>query len=313
MDKSTIFALLFILTCIFPTSVEALYVMVNGMPGPMAVETAKVCIDRGFVLLPWGFTGGSGRRGDIDIVGESKTVNVKLVKGPSFGSQAQDLLQQIKSDYPEVIVVDYTHPSATLSNLQVYVDCECDFVMGTTGGDMVKMTQIQSTAKSSIAVIAPNMAKQIVALQATLQHMSQRFPGSFIEYSLSVQESHQSTKADTSGTAKAIVDHLTALNNQKTFTLEDITKIRDEKGQLAFGVPRQALDGHAYHTYRLTSHDGSVNFELKHNVCGRRVYAEGTADAVTFIDRARQRTREKSLYTMIDVLEDAQKTPKKKN
>ena len=34
-----------------------IHVMINGMPGPMAYETAKVCLDRGFTLIPVGFTG----------------------------------------------------------------------------------------------------------------------------------------------------------------------------------------------------------------------------------------------------------------
>lgn len=100
--------------------------------------------------------------------------------------------------------------------------------MGTTGGDPGKISE-EFSKGSNIAVIAPNMAKQIVALQATLLQMSQRFPKSYEGYELTVhlqqymsenirsivttsfsphqlmiqvQESHQSTKADTSGTAK---------------------------------------------------------------------------------------------------------------
>jgi 4-hydroxy-tetrahydrodipicolinate reductase len=45
-------------------------------------------------------------------------------------------------------------------------------------------------------------------------------------------------------------------------------------------------------------------FELKHNVVGRKVYAEGTADAVAFIDKMRQSPQGRRLYTMIDVLEN---------
>ena len=282
----------------------AIAVMVNGMPGPMALEAAKACVDRGFTLLPWGLTGGSGRVSEIDVVGAHKTVRVKLVKGPSFGPEAAQVLSKLKAEHPRLVVVDYTHPSATLGNLEAYVACDCDLVMGTTGGDMAQMAAMQAAAKNSVAVIAPNMAKQIVAVQAALQEMARRFPNSFVDYSLSVRESHQSTKADTSGTAKAIVAHLTALNGQRTFTLEDVVKIRDEAGQLAFGVPREALLGHAFHTYRLTSPDGTVAFELQHNVCGRRVYAEGTADAVAFVDQVRdKKPRSKALFSMIDVLE----------
>lgn len=42
-------------------------------------------------------------------------------------------------------------------------------------------------------------------MQATLELMAQNFPGAFSGYQLSVKESHQRTKVDTSGTAKEIV------------------------------------------------------------------------------------------------------------
>lgn len=48
----------------------------------------------------------------------------------------------------------------------------------------------------------------------------------------------------------------------------------------------------------------SVSFELQHNVCGRRVYAEGTADAVDFLHKKALGSSEaKRIYNMIDVLE----------
>ena len=56
---------------------------------------------------------------------------------------------------------------------------------GTTGEDMNKVSNIFSHG-TNYAVIAPNMAKQIVAMQATLQEMSKRFPNSFLDYKLTV-------------------------------------------------------------------------------------------------------------------------------
>jgi len=38
-------------------------------------------------------------------------------------------------------------------------------------------------------------------------------------------------------------------------------------------------------------------------VCGRRIYAEGTVDAVTFLNDLRSAKPTKRLYNMIDVLE----------
>ncbi len=78
------------------------------------------------------------------------------------------------------------------------------------------------------------------------------------------------------------------------------------------GVPEDALEGHAFHTYRLTSPDGTVSFTFKHNVRQRRVYAEGSVDAVLFLARKlRQQAAPggdgaapPQVYDMVDVLRE---------
>lgn len=45
-----------------------------------------------------------------------------------------------------------------------------------------------------------------MAFQATMELMAESFPGAFAGYRLEVTESHQRTKVDTSGTAKAVVE-----------------------------------------------------------------------------------------------------------
>ena len=164
------------------------YVMINGLPGNMALETAISCVNRGYNIIPIGFTGKSGKLSDIDIIGNTKTINVKLLKGPGLSDTAINDLKLIKKDYPNLLIVDYTHPSATFNNVQAYIDCNCDFVMGTTGGneeELLKMINL-STIHS---ITAPNRAKQIVALQSGLLEVSKRFPGAFDGYKLTVRKS----------------------------------------------------------------------------------------------------------------------------
>ena len=55
------------------------------------------------------------------------------------------------------------------------------------------------------------LGMQVVAFQAMMEMMAQQFPGAFSGYNLAVTESHQRTKADTSGTAKAVVASLQKL------------------------------------------------------------------------------------------------------
>jgi 4-hydroxy-tetrahydrodipicolinate reductase len=87
------------------------------------------------------------------------------------------------------------------------------------------------------------------------------------------------------------------------FTYDDITMIRDDDEAIQFGVPEDALKGHAFHRYTLTSADGTTQFALEHNVAGRTIYAEGTADAVKFLARRLHDAPEGKVYTMINVLE----------
>ena len=63
-----------------------------------------------------------------------------------------------------------------------------------------------------------------------------------------------------------------------------------------------SLPSSSHCRYRLQSADGSVAFEFKHNVCGRRTYAEGVADAVHFLAGKITDGSEKKIFNMIDIL-----------
>lgn len=261
-----------------------IFVMVNGMPGPMATAAAEACLRKGLKLTSVAMTGPDVEAKTIvvyDPISE-KSSEVKLI--PS--SQKDELLAAIEGmkvscGEKNMLAIDYTHPSAVNSNAEFYVKQKIPFVMGTTGGDREKLMQGVNDAKH-FAVIAPNMAKQIVAMQAALEDLAKKFPGCFSSYKMACVESHQKTKADTSGTAKAVIDSLKELSDDE-FTYDDIEMIRDDEGAVDFRVPEDALKGHAFHRYTLTSEDGSTEFALEHNVAGRAIYAEGTADAVKFL------------------------------
>ena len=83
-----------------------------------------------------------------------------------------------------------------------------------------------------------------------------------------------------------------------------IIKVREKGAQLDdMHVPEQYLDGHAFHTYTLTSQDQTVAFQFQHNVCGRQIYAEGTVDAAIFLAQQIAAKAEQKVFNMIDVLE----------
>ena len=285
-------------------SADNIFVMVNGMPGPMATAAAEACLRKGLRLCPFALTSPRASPSVISVSDGTKCESVRLVPSSTdrkeLDAQLAGVRATLTDDDSLLLVIDYTHPDAVNGNAQWYVESDLPFVMGTTGGDR---EQLLATAQDFPCVIAPNMGKQIVALQAALEHAAATTPGAFAGYTLQVTESHQKTKADTSGTAKAVIQNLQTLTGDTpSFDIDtDLTMIRDDAQAIAFGVPEDAVtSGHAFHTYTLTSPDGSVQFSLQHNVAGRTVYAEGTADAVLFLA---QRSGERRVFSMVDVLQ----------
>jgi 4-hydroxy-tetrahydrodipicolinate reductase len=269
-------------------------VMINGLPGNVAATMARAAVsDPRFQLISASLTGPDIPDDQVRIEGTPVT----LIKPEDRETAVSELLQQ----FPDLIAIDYTHPSAVNENARFYIRNRIPFVMGTTGGDRQALET--AVSKGTIpAVIAPNMAKQIVGFQAMMAFAADHFPGLFKGYSLDIKESHQQEKADTSGTAKAMVGYFNRLGVD--FKPEQIRQIRDPDVQKSeWHIPEQYLSGHGWHIYTLTAADGTALFEFKHNVNGRDIYVSGTFDAVLFLfDKLNGQESSQKLYTMIDVL-----------
>jgi 4-hydroxy-tetrahydrodipicolinate reductase len=273
-------------------------VIINGIPGNMATRAAEhVLKDPGLELLPFALTGPEITQ-DHALVG---TVKVELIK-PDRRRHWVDAVKQTQGPPAErtLVCVDYTHPNAVNENAAFYCDNGIPFVLGTTGGDRQHLTKTVEASEVP-AVIAPNMGKQIVAFQAMMEYAARTFPGVFKGYRLEVKESHQKGKADTSGTAKAMIGYFNQLGTP--FTNEQIVMERDPEVQLSqWGVPKAYLAGHGWHTYTLRSEDDTVLFQFTHNVNGRDIYAAGTIDAVHYLAQKIQEGTGGRVFTMIDVL-----------
>lgn len=269
---------------------EKIRVMIAGLPGKMATLVAEhVARAEDMELLPFAL---SEELGEVSIA--KQEISLKQV------GWHHNIINETSPD----IIVDFTLPRSVNTNAELYCECKIPFVMGTTGGDreLLKKTVEESSIS---AVIAPNMAKQIVAFQAMMEYAAENFPGLFKEYNLQIVESHQSSKADTSGTAKAMVEkpdgkpgcfNLLGI----PFKINQIEMIREPEKQLAMGVPEKHLKGHGWHTYTLISPEGTVLFRFTHNVNGRDVYAQGTLDAIRFLNE--HKTEKGKVFSMIDVL-----------
>ncbi len=270
-------------------------VMVNGLPGNMASKVLEhAARDARFDVIPQSLTGPE----ITDAEYATEAFAVKLIRPEA----REEAVTGVLSAHGPFISVDFTHPSAVNDNADFYCRREIPFVMGTTGGDRAALEQrVRESAIS--AVIAPNMAKQIVGFQAMMEWAASAFPNLFEGYRLEISESHQKGKADTSGTAKAMVAYFNRLG--PAFSEADIQKERDPEAQRRMGVPEAYLGGHGWHAYTLTSGDDTVTFGFTHNVNGRDIYAKGTLDALIFLSRKMAENRKGTVFSMIDVLKGA--------
>ena len=272
---------------------KSVKIMINGLPGNVASIIADhASRDPRVILLPYSLTG-------PEIQSDRHTISGKVIELIQPADRHEKIEALVKT-HGEFISVDFTHPSAVNDNADFYCKTGLPFVMGTTGGDREML--IQTVRKATVcAVIAPNMAKQIVGFQAMMEYAANAFPGIFHGYRLTVRESHQAGKADTSGTAKARVFYFKHMGVD--FSPEAIAMERDPSVQREqWGIPEAYLSGHGWHTYRLTSPDNTVVFEFQHNVNGRDIYAEGTMDAACYLDRKLKKGETGRVFTMIDVL-----------
>lgn len=230
---------------------DIIKVMLSGLPGKMATIVGESIAETdGIELTP--FTLASDKHAGLATLGGE---NMQYISGRE-GTDYPSLGYFVKYS-PSFVVVDFTTPDAALDNAKLYVRHGLNFVMGTTGFDVGKLEEIVRNSNIS-AVVAPNMAMEIVAFQNILGNLHKKGNGKYLEgCQLHITESHQQRKKDTSGTAIAAAESFYRFGIMKRNT--EIKSIRDREEQRKIGIPEEYLEGHAWHTYEITAQENNPN------------------------------------------------------
>lgn len=268
--------------------------VLSGLPGKMARAIIYAANNRPEVGLCVEGLGSEGHSGVCEI--EHRSFRVVPP------AQHRDLLLRLRDEHPGLVAVDYSTPQSAAPNAELLSELNVPFVMGTSGCNAALMQEIVRSSETC-AVIAANMAPEIVMVQAMFEWAAGEFPGVLRGSRLMVVESHQASKRDTSGTAKAIGASLEKLG--APFDVDAIHKIRDPEAQRKIGVPTEHLEGHGWHRYSVDVPHSQVHLEFVHNVCGRAVYAEGALRAALFLSRKASEGARGRCYSMLDVLRGA--------
>lgn len=282
-------------------------VLISGLPGKMATLVTQALLDDDrYIVVPYTLVGSETTTKHIGI--ELATGEMTFLRTIRPQGRARKL-RSILEKHPDLIIVDYSVPSAVNGNARLFCKLGIPFVMGTTGGNREALKRTVELSDIP-AVISPNMSPAIVLFMAMIEYGAKTFPGALKDFSIEIFESHQSTKKDVSGTAKAVGELFKKLGVD--YRDEDsIDPIRTEEEQLALGVPEKYLGGHGWHTYKLFSPDRSVELGFLHDVNGRQTYVDGTLACIPFLaQKAREIAnsprigRKGVCYSVINVLKN---------
>lgn len=287
--------------------VDKIRVLPSGLPGKMASLLAReIRKQDDMELLPFALTGpnqpkytslyGIGGEDMRTVLKSLKTLDDMPIRLIPPEEHKQYLIEDENRRMADVIA-DFTWPDSLNRNVELYAKAGVPCVVGTTGGDRQKLVDTIKGSKTS-AVIATNFGKPLVLVQAMLEYAADEFPGALKGYMIDISESHQKTKKDKSGTATLWATFF----NKMGIELDFEEMIRDEERQLALGVPKEHLGGHAYHWYNIKSPDLNTKVNIATLVNGRSVYVEGTLDAIRFLYKKVKEGSKGEVFSAVDVL-----------
>ena len=194
------------------------------------------------------------------------------------------------------VLIDFTRPEATLSNIAVCKAHSRQIIIGTTGFTDEQKEQIRQASETTGIVFAPNMSVG-VNLCFKLLDLAARVMGG--EVDIEVIEAHHRHKVDApSGTAvrmgEVIADALGRdLNECAVYGREGITGERDRE-TIGFETIR-AGDIVGEHTVMFA--DIGERVEITHKASSRMTFANGAVRAALWLQH-----RENGLFDMQDVL-----------
>lgn len=217
-----------------------------------------------------------------------------LSSDPATGVMITADVQQAIKDAE--VVIDFTLPQVTLTNVQACVERKVALVIGTTGHSAEQRAAIEQAAQHIPIVMAPNMSVG-VNLLFKLAELSARALNE--DYDIEIYEAHHRNKKDApSGTALGIGEVVAkargiSLKEQGDFTRYGETGAR-QRGNIGFSVVRGG-DIVGDHTVMFAGPGECV--EISHHAHDRSSFARGALVAARWL-----RNRKAGLYSMQDVL-----------
>ena len=224
-----------------------------------------------------------------------------IAKDADFiSSDSEKIAQAVKNSGAEGII-EFSHPSAVLNNLNALIPTGIPLVVGTTGwhDKISSITKLVESANSSLLYssnfsIGVNLFYKIVEEAAAIMN-------SFDEYDVASWELHHNQKADSpSGTALEIANRVLKNIDRKTTIVTDSFKRKPEPQE--FHVASVRL-GSVPGTHTVAFDSSADTIELTHTARNRGGFALGAVRALEWlVSPNKDNALKKGVFTMNDVM-----------
>ena len=216
--------------------------------------------------------GAKGRMGAETVAAIESASDLTLSSALDLG----DSLDQLVKTGTEIIV-DFTHPDSVMKNLEFAIKNGIHVVVGTTGFDDKKLSELKNllTKNPKVgALIAPNFGLGAVLMMQFSQKAAQYFE------SVEIIELHHANKVDApSGTAIRTAELITDARKQsKKGAMPDASKtiIPGARGAKVGDVPIHSVRSHGYVAHQeVIFGDAGETLSIRHDSINRAGFMPG--------------------------------------
>ena len=216
--------------------------------------------------------GAKGRMGAETVAAIESAADLTLSSALDLG----DSLDQLIKSGTEV-VVDFTHPDSVMKNLEFAINNGIHVVVGTTGFDDKKLSELKNLLSKNSrvgALIAPNFGLGAVLMMQFSQKAAQYFE------SVEIIELHHANKVDApSGTAIRTAELITDARKQsKKGAMPDASKtvMPGARGAKVGDVPIHSVRSHGYIAHQeVIFGDAGETLSIRHDSINRAGFMPG--------------------------------------
>ena len=216
--------------------------------------------------------GAKGRMGAETVAAIESASDLTLSSALDLG----DSLDQLIKTGTEV-VIDFTHPDSVMKNLEFAINNGIHVVVGTTGFDDKKLSELKNLLSKNPkvgALIAPNFGLGAVLMMQFSQKAAQYFE------SVEIIELHHANKVDApSGTAIRTAELITDARKQsKKGEMPDASKtiIPGARGAKVGDVPIHSVRSHGYVAHQeVIFGDTGETLSIRHDSINRAGFMPG--------------------------------------